>query len=289
MNRHAPARSPRFGEREAVALFRARLGSAKPGVRLGIGDDAALLVAPRAPLVLTVDACVEGTHFLRSLIELRDVGYKAFQAAASDLAAMGARPLAALSALELPRGFSKRELDSLARGQAEAARELACPVVGGNVARAARLSITTTVIGEARRPLTRAGARAGDELWLVGELGLAALGLRLLRSRRAPPARFRRERDVAVRAWRRPQALLSRGLGLVGRAHAAIDVSDGLAGDVLHLAEASGVRAVLYAALLERALSSELRALASFAGRTPLELALAGGEDYALVAAGPPP
>ena len=280
-------RSARFGEREAVALFRAHFATPKRGVRLGIGDDAALLAGVRGSLVLTVDACVEGTHFLRSLLELRDVGWKSFHAAASDLAAMGARPLAALSALELPRRFSRRELDELARGQAEAARALGCPVVGGNIARAERLSITTTVIGEARRPLQRAGARPGDELWLVGEVGLAALGFRLLRARRATPARLRRDLERAVLAWRRPEALLARGAALVGRARAAIDVSDGLAGDVAHLAEASSVRAVLEQARLEVVLSPELRSLASCVRKTPLELALSGGEDYALVAAGP--
>jgi thiamine-monophosphate kinase len=280
--------SPRFGEREAVELFAARFGGqANRTVKLGIGDDAALLSVQGVPLVLTVDAAVEETHFRRSLIAPLDLGWKSFHAAASDLAAMGARPVAALSALELPPRFSKAELDALARGQALAARAVGCPIVGGNVARAERLAITTTLVGTAPRPLTRAGALPGDELWLVGEVGLAALGFWLLDGGHAPGPAERRAFRRAVLAWRRPEALIRRGLSLVGRARAAVDVSDGLSGDLGHLARASGVRAVIEEARLQRALAPELVALAPGSGRSALDWALHGGEDYALVAAGP--
>jgi thiamine-monophosphate kinase len=270
-----------------VRLFESRFRTRGRAVALGIGDDAAVLEGLRGPLVLSVDACVEGTHFERSLIGMRDVGWKAFQAAASDLAAMGATPRAALSALELPRRFGKRELALLCRGQADAARSLGCPIVGGNVARAERLSITTTVVGTAPRPLTRSGARAGDELWLVGEVGLAALGFRLLEARLEPARAERPAFERAIRAWRRPSALIARGRALAGRARAAIDVSDGLGGDVVHMARASGARIVIEEARLVRALPAELVRLASIAGRSALDFALQGGEDYALVAAGP--
>jgi thiamine-monophosphate kinase len=212
------------------------------------------------------------------------VGARAFEAALSDLAAMGARPLCALSALTLPRGFSPRELERLTRGQAAASRRCSCPIVGGNVARGPGLSLTTVALGLSKRPLTRAGARAGDECWLVGDVGLAAAGLALLRKRT-------RRRDAAsarcIEAWRRPRALLARGLALVGAAHAVIDVSDGLAGDAGRLASASACRLLLEESSLRRALPRGLAAAAEALGRDPLELALAGGEDYALVAAGP--
>jgi thiamine-monophosphate kinase len=235
--------------------------------------------------VWTVDACLEGTHFRRSTLSLEDVGYRSFQAAASDLAAMGARPLAALSALTLPRGFSRRELGALARGQAKAARECGAAIVGGNLASGRELGVTTTLVGAAAHPLTRAGAVPGDELWLVGDVGLAALGLELLQ---ASPGRARRGHEAAcVAAWRRPRALITEGLRLVGRAHAAIDVSDGLAGDVAHLARASAVRVVIDEAALTAALRPELCELAERRRRTALSFAIHGGEDYALVAAGP--
>lgn len=284
--RRAPSRARAFDERDAVELFTRAFGARASGVAsVGIGDDAAVLRAVTDPLVWTVDASVEGTHFEREWLGLKDIGYRAFQAAASDLAAMGARPLAALAALELPKGFSKRELAALTDGQAQAARECGAPLVGGNVARASRLAITTTLLGTARAPLARSGARPGDELWLLGDVGLAALGIALLCKRRGA---VRRGPEAAcVRAWRRPRALIAEGARLIGRATAAIDVSDGLAGDVTNLARASGVRAVIEAAALEKALPAELGVVAGALGRAPLEVALYGGEDYALVATGP--
>ena len=277
-------RSPRkLGESAAVRLLAKRLALPSGAVRLGIGDDAALVAPGRGVLVWTVDACLEGTHFERDLLEPGDIARKALNAAASDLAAMGARPLGALSALELPPRFSKRELDAFARGQAHAARELGCPVIGGNISKGRRLGVTTTVLGVATRPLRRDGARAGNEIWLVGSVGLAAAGFALLRARRAPRSPAVRR---AVLAWQKPRALVREGLLLARRATAAIDVSDGLGGDARHLAEASGVRLVIEERALSRALPSELALVARIAGRSALALALEGGEDYALVATG---
>ncbi len=278
--------APALDEARAVALFAQEFERAGArGVLTGIGDDAAVLANPGARLVVTVDASVEGTHFRRSLLSLEDVGFRAFHAALSDLAAMGATPLAALSALTLPRGFSARELAALTRGQAEAASDARCPIVGGNVARAPLLSVTTTVLGRARRTLARDGARPGDECWLVGEVGLAAAGFALLervgRGRAGVAARR------CIDAWRRPRALVARGVGLLSRAHAAIDVSDGLAGDATRLAGASGCRLVLDERELRRVLPLALGSVAERLGRDPLAFALYGGEDYALVAAGP--
>jgi thiamine-monophosphate kinase len=286
MTRRTSPRPLPFGERDAVALFTRSFSARAAAIAtVGIGDDAAVLARVREPLVWTVDASVEGTHFERAWLELEDIGYRAFQAAASDLAAMGARPLAALSALELPKSFSKSDLVALSRGQAAAARECGAPIVGGNVARSPRLALTTTLLGTARKPLCRDGARPGDELWLIGGVGLAALGLELLRRR--PGATRRGAEQACVSAWRRPRALIADGARLGGRAHAAIDVSDGLSGDVANLARASGVRAVIDAGRLEAALAPELVVVARALGRSPLEAALHGGEDYALVAAGP--
>ena len=272
-------------EDEAIRLLATRLKRPRAdGVRLGIGDDAAVLAPVRGVLVWTVDSCLEGWHFERQLLELGDVAWKAFHAAASDLAAMGAQPVAALSSLELPPRFSRKELDAFALGQGRAARALRCPVVGGNIARGERLGVTTTVLGVARRPLQRDGARHGDDVWLVGNVGLAAAGFALLRSGRSVKDRAGRR---AIDAWRRPRALIHEGRLLAARASAAIDISDGLGGDVRHLAEASGVRIVLEEDELVRSLPRELFAVARLVRREALELALEGGEDYALVATGP--
>jgi thiamine-monophosphate kinase len=271
-------------ERERIALI-ARLLAPKTKSRdvvLGIGDDAAIVRA-RGLLVWTVDSAVEGVHFDLDWLDPKDIGYRATQAAVSDLAAMGARPLGAVSNLGLPKHFTKRDLERLLRGQAEAARELGCPIIGGNLARARELSITTSALGSARTPLLRSGARAGDELWLLGDVGLARAGLLAFQAGRAS----NRKLAPAVRAFARPRARLREGLSLIGRAHAALDVSDGLAGDAGHLAEASGVGLVISEARLREALPRALAGVAAELSRDPLELALFGGEDYALLATGP--
>jgi thiamine-monophosphate kinase len=252
-------------------------------VELGIGDDASVLRIGPERLVWTVDACVQGVHFQLGWLSLREVGWRSLVAAASDLGAMGARPLGALSSLVLPPGFSRQELIELGRGQNQAARELGCPVLGGNLSRGSELSIVTTVLGSCKNPLLRSRARPGDELWLVGEVGLARAGLELLSSgQRSESAAAKR----AIRAWRRPIALIERGLELGRVARAALDVSDGLSGDAVHLAESSRVRVVIEAVRLEKALPRALRQVGDLLGIPPLELALLGGEDYALLAAG---
>jgi thiamine-monophosphate kinase len=254
-------------------------------VKLGIGDDAAVLAPAGADsLVWTSDACVEGVHFDSKWLGSADVGFRSLQAAASDVAAMGARPLAALSNLILPASFGKAELSALARGQAEASRALGCPVVGGNLSRGAELSITTTVLGTCRQPLVRSGARPGDELWLVGDVGLAAAGLELLRAGIASRSRAAAR---CIRAWRRPVALVRTGMTLARYARAALDVSDGLRADAPRLADASGVRVIIEEAAFTKALDPALTSVARVLRVSPVELALTGGEDYALLAAGP--
>ena len=256
---------------------------------VGIGDDGAVLAAPAKGLVWTVDAAVEGVHFDRGMTSPELIGARAFHAAVSDIAAMGGKPLAALSSLAAPRALSGNILARVAQGQARAARELGCPVVGGNLARASELSITTTVLGVAKRPLTRAGARPGHEVWLVGDVGLAHAGLVALRAGARPrrPAAAARAIAACVRAFQEPRARIAEGLGLVGRASAAIDVSDGLGADAGHIAAKSRVRIVIEEAALSAALRPELTLAASTLGIDPLEAALSGGEDYALLATGP--
>jgi thiamine-monophosphate kinase len=284
----AKARSAVAGEFALIAALQRELATVpRRAVELGIGDDAAVLRIGRERVVVTVDDQVEGVHFDRRWLSLEDVGYRALQAAASDLAAMAAAPVAAVASLHVPRGLPVRELEQLARGQAQAARRLRCPVVGGNVARGPVLSITTTVLGRVQRPLLRSGAKAGDELWLIGEVGLARAGLLLHQQRLKVPSRLRPVAELARAAWARPQARIRAGLMLTGRARAAIDVSDGLAGDVHHLATASAVKTVLETKLLSRLISEELAELADLLGEPGVALALTGGEDYALLCAGP--
>ncbi len=267
-----------MSERARIARLAAQLGGAAPGVRVGIGDDAAVL---DPDLVWTVDAQVEGTHFDVRWVGWEDIGWRSFMAASSDLAAMGAEPVAALSSLVLAPSFDDEALDAFARGQAAAARSVGAPVVGGNLARGTETSITTTVLGRASRPVLRSGAQPGDGVWLVGAVGLAAAGLGLLRQ----DARVQDTSIAAcLAAWRRPTALLAQGRALAAVASAAIDVSDGLGHDAAQLAEASDVALVLDARVLASLLPAALHAAAARLGRPALELALEGGEDYALLA-----
>ncbi|HEX3774947.1 MAG TPA: thiamine-phosphate kinase [Polyangiaceae bacterium] len=297
----ARARSSKLSEFSAIAELErifdgraSRRASAKPSasrsgfrehtaIELAIGDDAAVLRS-RERLVWTIDSAVEHVHFERAWLTLEDLGFRSFQAAASDVSAMGGKPWCALSSVIVPKNFSANDLKRIARGQRAAARALGCRVVGGNLARGAELSLTTALLGITARPLLRSGAKAGDELWLCGEVGLAAAGLRLLQRGSVPKTSAARR---ALNAFRRPQAELAFGVALAGRAHAAIDISDGLCGDAAHIAEASRVKIIIETPRLERALSAELRTLAPTLGVSALELALYGGEDYALLAAGP--
>lgn len=261
-------------------------GGADPAVLLGIGDDAAVLAPSAEPLVWTIDAAVDGVHFRRDLLSLTDIGYRATMAAVSDLAAMGAAPLGVLSALVLPPAFGDEALGALAEGQRAAVAALGTAVIGGNLARGGELSITTTALGRTPRPLARAGAREGDGIWVAGAVGLAGAGLALLLGGAAgAEERLSEAGRAAVAAWRRPRARLEAGLAARGRARCAIDVSDGLGQDVGHLARASGVRAILDAGAL---VAPELAAVAAEIGREGVELALQGGEDYALVIGLPP-
>jgi len=261
-----------------IGMLTRVLGGAAPGIDLAIGDDAAVLSPPAGRLVWTIDEQVEGVHFRRDLASWRDVGWRGYMAAASDVTAMGASPWCALASLVVPHDVDDGALEAIARGQKEAADAAGAPVVGGNLARGPVLSIATTFLGTCEKAVQRSGARAGEGLWMAGRVGLAAAGLRALeRGMGSVPGL-----GAAVLAWRTPRALVVEGLAMAGIASAAVDISDGLARDVSHLGNASSVCIVLEeAALLE---DPALRDAARALGDGALDLALHGGEDYAVVA-----
>jgi thiamine-monophosphate kinase len=236
------------------------------GVKIGPGSDcAAVSVKKGMQLVATTDAVVDGVHFDLRRFSPEDVGWKALAVNLSDLAAAGARPRWFLCALGVPRGSRSGQIARrIARGMAPLARKFSCALIGGNVTRADRWSLTLTALGEARRPLSRRGARPGDLLVVVGALGDAAAGLRSYPS------------PAAARAQRRPVPLVREGLRAAPYASSAIDVSDGFLQDLGHLCHQSGVGAVIECSALP--LGKAARALPD-----GMELALGGGEDYALL------
>jgi thiamine-monophosphate kinase len=278
-------------ERSRIAVLARVLsaqGAVPPGVDLGIGDDAAVLyfAAVRGDgaagrIVWTIDEQVEGTHFERAWVEWRDVGWRSFMAAASDVAAMGANAWCALSALVLSDAVDDAGFEAIVAGQGDAAAAIGTRIVGGNLARGSRVSIATTVLGTCERAVARSGARPGDGVWLAGEVGLAAAGLEALRTGRGDEARLRR----AVEAWRRPRALVAEGRAMGAVASAAVDVSDGLACDAARIGEASGVQIVLDGEAVAE--SASLVEAAAALGARARDLALHGGEDYALVVTSP--
>jgi thiamine-monophosphate kinase len=265
-----------------IAQIEAILRRESREVSLSIGDDCAVLAGSERPRVWTVDAAVEGVHFSRDYMALKDIAYRAFMAAASDVAAMGGRCVAALSALILPIAFSDAELSELVSGLASAADDCGCPIVGGNLARGGELSLTTSVLGECTsQVITRSGARVGDGLFVTGTLGGAALGFRALSSGRAQDAMFTRE----IAQFLRPRARLDCALELARHAHSAIDLSDGLMQDLEHLCRASHVGARVEASALPllEGFADAARALSL----DPIALALDGGEDYQILFSAP--
>jgi thiamine-monophosphate kinase len=278
-----------MGEFELLAKLRERLPPDDPRVRLGSGDDAAVTV-PGATTATSVDAIVDGVHFRRGETTPRLIGRKALATALSDLAAMGADAGEAYVVLGAPADLDEEEFLALLDGLLELARETGTTLAGGDVTRAPALTLAVTVVGHARRPdelVPRGGAEVGDLLVLTGAIGGAAAG-RLLLDDPSLAEAVPESTATHLRARQldpRPRLRSGRALAAAG-AHALIDLSDGLAGDALHVAEASGVALRIDAASLP--LAKGVAEVAAAAGRDPHELAVSGGEDYELLAALPP-
>ncbi|HEY6710394.1 MAG TPA: thiamine-phosphate kinase [Actinomycetota bacterium] len=258
-----------------------------PGVEIGVGDDAAV-VQPTAghKLVVTTDVLVEGLDFTAALSEPEDWGWKAVAANLSDLAAMGAEARWLVLALTVPESTPVATLERVYAGVGEACRAFGASLVGGDVSGGPALSLAVTALGEAERAVLRSGARPGDRLCVTGPLGGAAAGLALLQSTDPAAADLLRRFPGLAAAHRRPVPALAMGLALArAGASAMIDVSDGLAGDALHLAEASGTGLEVHDSAVP--LAPGVAEAAALLGRDPMDLALGGGEDFVLAAALP--
>ena len=238
----------------------------------------AVVPGPSGSLLLAADAVVAGVHADLDLVGLDDFGWKALVANVSDIAAVGGRPSYALVTVAGP--LAQLDFDLLYDGIIEAAEAYDCPVVGGDLSSAGSLVVSVAVVGdggpEPPAPVLRSGARPGDTLFVTGPLGASAAGLELLRAGRGAEAP-----DLAL-AHRRPRPRLIEGTAArTAGATAMIDVSDGLASDLRHVADESGVGVVV-----------DHVPMAIGLGRfsdDPEGLALGGGEDYELVFAAPDP
>ena len=281
-----PGLSNTPGERDLIAAIRARLPPPPSWLPVGIGDDAAVVEPPRGALeILTTDALVEGVHFDRRFSSPADIGWKALAVNLSDIAAMGGQPRLALLSLGIPGTLPPEDLDALIDGFLALASLHRVTLAGGNITRSpGPLFVDVTVSGYARRRhvLTRGGAQAGDELYVTGEVGAAAAGLRWLRE----PSPVEGIEGCADR-HRRPQPRVRIG-ALLGRnraASACMDLSDGLADAVRQIAQASGVGARIDADAIP--IPRAARACFEAAGVDPVMAAAAGGDDYELLLAVP--
>ncbi len=275
----------RATEKKLIEIIR-RASARGPGVRVGIGDDCAVLEPdPGGLLLATTDLLIEDIHFRRRWAEPADLGWKSLAVNLSDIAAMGGRPRWALVALACPEETSVEEAEAFFEGALALASEHAVAVVGGDTSASPRgWIVNVTLLGETTRmPVLRSTARPGDVIAVTGSLGRSAAGLALL-ERGAAPAGVPADTlaDLTAAHLRpRPRVGEGRWLAGAGGVTAMIDLSDGLATDLGHIAEESGVGARVG---LERVpVHAGMRAVASSLGREALAWATGGGEDYELL------
>lgn len=262
-------------EFELIRRYFARDAQASD-VIVGIGDDGAVLeLAPGIQQVQVIDTMVEGVHF-PSDMAAADVGYRVVAVNLSDIAAMGAKPRWMTLALTLA-DQDESWVDQFAAGLFDAAREYDVELIGGDTTSGKVIVATVHMTGvvEEGAALLRSGANVGDTVFVTGTVGDAAAGLALLRD-------GERE-EYLQRRFLRPRARVAKGRELIGQASAAIDLSDGLVGDLRKLLDSSGVGAEIDIGRIP--MSEALRH--RFDRDAALEFALTGGDDYELLFTGP--
>ena len=234
-----------------------------------IGDDAAVLQVPAGEkLVVSTDTSLEGVHFRRDWLNHFEIGYRATAASLSDLAAMGARPLGLVIALTLPKA-DREDARPIATGIREGASAVLCPIVGGDLTAGETLALTITALGSVARPLSRAGAKPGQRVYVTGQLGGPAEALKAWNAGKEPSER---DRD----RFAHPIPRIDAAIGLAERgATSAIDVSDGLIADIAHIAAASKV-----------CIEIDLARIPRLHGVSPFDAA-SSGEEYEIVVTAP--
>lgn len=266
--------------RQFFDLSRGR-SSPNPAVALGIGDDCALLQPVDGQLAVSTDTLVAGRHFFAD-VDPRSLGHKALAVNLSDLAAMGAKPVACVLAIALPKA-DPAWLAAFSQGFLALAERAGCPLVGGDTVRMmpdGPATLTVTVLGQVPvgQALRRDVAKVGDLVWVSGELGDARLALSWRYQSAVPELLIEADRKHCERRLDWPEPRLALGLALRGLAHAAMDLSDGLAGDVRHIMQRSGVGVELALDALPAS-----QGLARLPAEQRYRLAAAGGDDYELL------
>lgn len=271
-----------MNEREIITSITRCAPTTGPGLIKSIGDDCAVLEKDaHTAWVTTMDTLVENVHFNPDWHPPRQLGRKSVSVNVSDVAAMGARPLFLLLSLGMPRSFDQQWFSDFSQGIAAGCKDYGCVLIGGDtVSSPEGLAITVTVIGEAPKQQVkyRHTAQPGDWIWVSGHLGNAAAGLELFKQGRKNSA-FQTLFDAHLN----PEARTALGaeLGTMESVHSMMDLSDGMATDLAHICDSSGVQGEIEADRLP--LLPALHQAANLLQQPAIPLALTGGEDYELL------
>lgn len=269
-----PGGEPRLGPGKEFDRIRSLARALGPQAA-GLGDDCALVDIGGEVLAISVDLSLENVHFRRDWLTFKEIGWRCAAGALSDLAAMGAAPIGILTAIGAPVGSVSSELDQCMAGIGALLAASGGVVLGGDLSVSPVWTVSVTVLGRAERPVLRSGAKPGDALWVTGRLGGSRAALETWLTGGTPAAESRQCFAAPV-----PRLSAGSALSALG-AHAMIDLSDGVGGDVRHLAAASGVAMSVDLGLLP--VHRSVAAVADRIGEDPALFAAVGGEDYELL------
>ncbi len=257
-----------------IEYIRKKFPKRQPDVRIGIGDDAMVL---KNGTVISIDSFVEGIHFDFKYFSKFDLGFRTMSASLSDLAAMAAKPVCALIGLFLPRTTKEIEIKELYKGFSRVCSKFQCDVAGGDIIESPFWGITITVVGRAKKPLLRSGAKVGDYLYVTGYLGLAETG-RIVLAEGYKKNLF----PDSIKKHLSPEPRIYEVLKLRRYLNAGIDTSDGLSTDAFHLAEESRVKVIIE----DIPVHPEVELLCKWKKIAPVDFILSAGEDFELLITG---
>lgn len=274
-----------IGEFGLIKTVRSQCGKTSSGVLVGIGDDAAVIARQKDKTLITSDMMIEGVHFDLSFTTFHQLGYKFLAVNISDIFAMGGTPAYFIVSLGIPPDFKVSNIKDLYSGIMKIANKHKISLIGGDTCRSDNgLILSGTLLGSAKKVITRAGARAGDSIYVTAPLGDSAMGLTLLKKRGRRIHKFQPS-SSGLKLMKTHLMPDPAPLGNISKVTSMIDLSDGLLIDLSHICDNSNVGALICRENVP--LSNELKAVAVKSGIDPLNVALKGGEDYALLFTGP--
>jgi thiamine-monophosphate kinase len=269
-----------LGESGIINRIRRLTGDEKPGILMGIGDDAAVILSGSAKMLVSTDMMIEHVHFDLTYTTFYQLGYKLAAANISDIFAMGGRPLSFFVSMGLPDKCRPADIDEMFRGISDIAGRFGMSLSGGDTCRSRHdLILCGSIIGPVRRVISRNGARPGDSIFTTGSLGDSAAGLELLKRRKRRIRKFGAGDSMSL--MKKHLMPVPAGLQNLSGITSMIDISDGLLTDLGHICDESGTGALIYRDKIP--LSDALISVADGMNADPLEFAMRGGEDYVML------